>query len=279
MENKKILITGCAGSIGSELVRQLAPKNDVYGIDLNETGFYDLYEDLKYHESPFRGRVGDIRNRETLESVFNWFKPEVVFHAAAYKHVTPMEHNPREAVETNVIGTCNIVDAAHRHNVERLVFISSDKAVGSNSVMGCTKRLGELVVKNAGYVSVRFGNVLGSRGSVIPIWQSQLDRGLPLTVTDERMERFFMSIEDAVSLVIEAGEIGEPGQIVILDMGKPVNVLQTAKEVLQKLGHENYPIRMIGLRPGETLTEKIMSDEEEKVAIKKDKFFIINARN
>jgi FlaA1/EpsC-like NDP-sugar epimerase len=275
IQNKRILVTGGAGSIGAELVSQLAPENKIYILDQNETAMFDLYEEQRLLGFDVKGRVGDIRDRRTVEEVCESFKPEYIFHVAALKHVTPAEHYPDEAVGTNVIGTINLVKAAHKYGVEKFINISSDKAVNPNLVYGCTKRLGELIVKNAGYVSVRFGNVLGSRGSVVPIWQKQIDEGRPLTITDERMERYFMSIEDACNLVIKATEIGNPGEIMVMNMGKPVNVLQAAKEVLNKLGKQDYPIKTIGVRPGETLSEKLMTDDETQRAEEKDGFYII----
>ena len=274
MRGKRILITGAAGSIGSELVRQLACENQIYGLDINESGLFDVYEEQKLSGCKIKTRVGDIRNLHTVDLVMSDFKPEVIFHCAAYKHVTPMEHTPREAVETNVLGTINLVEAAKRYAIKQFVFISSDKAVNASSVMGVSKRMGELVVKNAGYVSVRFGNVLGSRGSLIPIWQRQADFEGPITVTDSQMERFFMTISDAVNLVIEAAQIGKPGEIVILDMGKRINILELAKKVIEESGRD-IPIKQIGVRPGETIKEKLMYEDEESAAVKKGRFYII----
>lgn len=275
MTDKKILITGGAGSIGSELVRQLAMNNQVYAIDMNETEMFDLYEELKSEGNPIKSRIGDIRNRETVEDVFENFMPEVVIHAAAYKHVTPMEHDPMEAVNTNIIGTNNLVRESKRAFIKKFINISTDKVVNGECIMGLTKKIAERIVHNAGYVSVRFGNVLGSRGSVIPIWQRQLDKGVPLTVTDPGMARYFMTIPEACSLVIKAIEIGQPGDKIVLDMGEKYNVLQVAKDILGKMNKSDYPIKMIGARPGESLTELLMTPEEEQKAIKKDEFYII----
>ena len=277
IRNKRILITGGAGSIGNELVRQLAPNNKIFILDFDETSTFDLTEELKQKGFWVNCRVGDIRNKETVTDVFSDFKPQIIFHAAAYKHVTPMEMYPEEAVETNILGTLNILKAAKKWEcTEKFIFISTDKAINSNSIMGATKRVGEIMVKNQGkgYVVVRFGNVLGSRGSVIPIWQRQIDKKEPLTITDEKMERYLMTIEDACSLVIEAAEQGRGGEIFILDMGSPVNVLGLAKRIIKESG-KKIGIKMIGIRPGETLTEKLMTEEEEKVAVKKGKFWIV----
>lgn len=277
LRNKRILITGGGGSIGSELVRQLCKHNKIFILDFNETATFDLTEELKLKGHWVYCRVGDIRNKETVDDVFSDFKPEIIFHAAAYKHVTPMQNYPEEAVQTNIIGTLNLIRAAKRWEcVKKFVFISTDKSIHSNSIMGATKRVGEIMVKNQGkgFIVVRFGNVLGSRGSVIPLWQNSINKGEPLNVTDERMERYFMTIPQACELVVEASEIGKGGEIIILDMGKPVNVLEVAKRVLEESG-SNVGIKMIGIRPGETLNEKLMTEEEEKIAIKKGKFYII----
>lgn len=269
----KILITGGAGSIGSELVRQLCIKNKLYIIDQNETGVHDLIEELLLKGHDVDGRVADVRDEDTVNYIFSQFRPEQVFHCAALKHVSPSEITPIEAIKTNVIGTWNIIDACNFYKA-KLINISTDKVIHSNSVMGTTKKLAEIMVKNAGFVSVRFGNVLGSRGSVIPIWQAQADKGEPLTVTHPDMERYFMTIPEACELVIKASKIGEAGQILIMDMGKPIKILNLAQEIIKRSG-KDIKIKMIGVRPGETLTEKLMTEEEERKAKKIDKFYII----
>jgi FlaA1/EpsC-like NDP-sugar epimerase len=269
---KRILITGIAGTIGSELARQLCKKNKVYGIDNNESGLADLMEELG-----IPGRVGDIRNETTVRDVFSDFKPEIVYHAAALKHVTAMELVPREAVMTNIIGTLNVIEYAKRWEcVEKFVFISTDKAVQSSSIMGATKRVGEIIVRNQGrgFVVVRFGNVLGSRGSVIPIWQRQINQKKPITVTSPEMTRYMMTIEQAVGLVIKAAEIGKGGEIICLDMGKKVNVLDLAKQIV-KDAQTDTPIKITGIRKGEQLTEQLMFLEEEQRAVRKGNFIII----
>lgn len=272
----RILVTGAAGSIGSELVRQCAANGDtVYCLDNNEVAVFDQIEELKLEGKDVCGRVGDIRNTDTLETVFSDFKPELVFHAAAYKCVTPMEQEPKESIDVNVIGTYNVMSAAKRHGVERLVYISTDKAASMNCVMGASKKMGEILARNFGYVAVRFGNVIGSRGSVIPLWQSQMSKGLPITITDERCERFFMSISDAVGLVREAASVGKPGEVMILDMGEPLKIIDVAKRILEDNPHRNHGYRIIGLRPGEYLTERLMTEEEEKRAERRGKFFVI----
>lgn len=280
LKDKRILVTGGAGSIGSELVRQLAVNNKVFILDTNETGAYDLTEELKQKGLWVHCRVGDVRDKETVHDVFSDFKPEVVFHAAAYKHVTPMQWYPEEAVSVNIQGTLNVVrEAKNWESLEKFVYISTDKVVNAQSVMGASKLMGEIIVRNQDhrFAVVRFGNVMGSRGSVLPIWEGQLERGEPLTVTDKDAERYMMSIPQAVTLIIEAGEKGTEGSIYILDMGERVNILQFAKDFLTKRGfpHGTEYIKLIGLRPGETLTEELMTEEEKKRAKKDGNFWII----
>jgi len=268
---KRILITGAAGSIGSELVKQLYKDYSIFGLDVNESGLHDLMVDYG-----ISGRVGDIRQKETVHDVFSDFKPQVVYHAAALKHVDMCERYPKECTNVNVNGTQNVVEESKKWEcVEKFVFISTDKAVQSNCYMGATKRLGEILVRNQGkgFVVVRFGNVLGSRGSVIPIWQRQLDNGKKLTVTDERMRRFTMTIEEACNLVIEASRKGVGGEIFVLDMGEQINVLELAKEIVAE--QRGKGIELIGIRPGEVLEERLMTEEEAVRAIKQDKFWII----
>lgn len=277
IQNKNILITGGAGSIGSELVRQLAKfDNRIFILDFNETALFDLIVEEQQKGHSVNGRVGNIRERDTLEDVFSDFKPDIVFHAAAYKHVTPMEMYPREAVETNIIGTLNVIEYAKKYEVKKFVFISTDKAVQSSSIMGASKRVSEIITRNQGqgFVVVRFGNVLGSRGSVIPIWQRQIDNKEKITITDPEMERYMMTIEEACNLVIEAAQVGDGGEIIILDMGQKIKILDLAKQIIAKSRSETE-IEVIGLRPGEQLSEKLMYEEEEKLAIKEGKFFII----
>lgn len=269
MKNKRILITGGAGSIGSELVRQLSKNNKIYVLDQNESGLFDLTDSLKGKK--VWGRVGDIRDYKTVRDVFEDFKPQIVFNAAALKHVPLMEYTPLEAIQTNVIGHYNLIHVSRIFEcVEKFIYISTDKVVSSNSIMGATKRLGEIITLNQGkgYVVVRFGNVMGSRGSLMTIWQRQADKGEPLNVTDERMERYMMTIPEACELVIKAAEEGKGGETYVMDMGKKYNILELAKQLTGKT-------KIIGIRPGETLTEELMFEEEKKRAVKKGKFFII----
>lgn len=275
MRNKRILITGGAGSIGSELARQLAPNNKIWILDQNETATFELRQELTSKGHWVFSRTGDVRDQNTVRDVFEDFKPQIVFHAAALKHVSPNEEYPLEAVQTNILGTLNVMSEAKRWEcLEKFVFISTDKVVNAHCVMGITKLCAESIVRRGGkkFVAVRFGNVMGSRGSLIPIWQKQIDQGEPITVTDSRMERYFMTIPEAVSLVIEAGQKGKNGEVWILDMGKRYNILELAKEIVGKTGNG---IKVTGIREGETLDEKLMTLEEEKLAILQDNFYII----
>ena len=274
LKNKRILVTGGGGSIGSEIVRQLAPKNKIFILDNNETASFDLAEELKQDGHWVEARIGDIRDKDTVRDLFEDFKPQYVFHAGAYKHVTPMEKYPLEAIQTNIIGTYNVMSEAKRWEcLEKFVFISTDKVVNGHSIMGATKRVGEIMVRNQGkgFIAVRFGNVLGSRGSVIPLWQNQINRGKPITVTDPRMKRYMMTIPQAVNLVIEASQLGKGGECFILDMGEQVNILELAKKILGK----EDGINIIGIRPGETLEETLMTSEEEASAVKTGNFYVL----
>lgn len=266
---QRILVTGAAGSIGSELVRQLHKDHIIYALDINETGINDLFVDYGVV-----GRVGNIRDYETVNDVFSDFKPDVVYHAAAYKTIEQMELMPLEAIKTNVIGTHNLLHCAGRFEVPRFVTISTDKVVNATSVMGQSKKLAETLTLNQGYTVVRFGNVLGSRGSILPIWERQINKGGPVTVTDVRMERFAMTIEEAVSLVIEAGNKSGGKEIWIMDMGEPIKILDLAKRIIQEARKE-IEIKIIGMRAGETLSERLMTVEEEAIATKQGRFFVI----
>lgn len=274
IKNKRILITGGAGSIGSELVRQLAPDNKIFILDQNETGAFDLREELNQDGYWVHSRTGDIRDKDVVSDVFEDFKPQYVFHAAALKHVTPNQEYPEEAIKTNALGTWNIIAESKRWEcLEKFVYISTDKVVNAHSIMGATKLLGEIMVRNQGkgFIAVRFGNVMGSRGSVIPLWQKQIEKGKPLTVTDKRMTRYMMSIPEAVNLVIKACIQGKGGECYILNMGEQVNILDLAEKILNKKGK----VKMIGIRPGETLDEKLMTLEEEKLSKKVGDFYVL----
>jgi len=280
MQNNRCLIFGGAGSIGSELVRQLAAtENHVYIFDNDETRFFDLFEELgqKYGQN-VHGRVGDVRDKDAVKETFREFKPDLVFIASAYKHVTPSAWNPREYTRVNIDGALNIIEARNELSDAFIVNVSTDKVVHANSIMGATKRVAELAVRDANGISVRFGNVMGSRGSVLEIWQRQIEKGEPLTVTDKDMTRYMMTIPEAVKLVIRAAEIGQSGDTVILDMGEKVNILQLAKDILKKAGKEEN-IKIIGARPGETLTESLMFPDEEARAERVEDFWIIHNSN
>ena len=263
-------MTGGAGSIGSELTRQLAKKNKVICLDQDETGVFDLKNELGIIPE-----IADIRNTRRLLDIFEKHRPQIVFHVAAYKHLSEFEGDHfEEIVDTNVIGTQNVIRAAKKIGVKKLVFISTDKAVNPTSLMGTTKLLGEIITKRSGYVVVRFGNVLGSRGSVIPIWLKQIQRGEPITVTDPRMERYFMTIEEACLLVIEAAKIGKSGETLILNMGKPIKIMDLARKILRDT-KSNVSIKITGAKQGEKTTEELMTSEEKQRAVKKGKFYII----
>ena len=280
MKNKRILITGGAGSIGSEIVRQLSERNKIYILDINESAIFDIVDEVGQENAT--GRVGDIRDYKTVKDVFDDFKPQIVFNCAAYKHVPLMEYTPLEAIQTNVIGHYNLIHVAKTWEcVEKFVFVSTDKVVSSRSIMGATKRLGEIITLNQGkgYIVVRFGNVMGSRGSLLKIWQRQMDKKQPLTVTDRRMERYMMTIPEACNLVIEACERGQGGETYVLDMGKKINVMELAERIVKESRYHGpsgrLAIEETGMRPGETLSEELMFEEEKKRATKEDKFYVI----
>lgn len=273
--NKTILVTGAAGSIGSEIVRQLCfyqPKKIIM-LDQGESPLYDLQMELKEKEKLHLTEtvIGDIRNLKRLEKVFNTFKPQLVFHAAAYKHVPLMEDNPSEAILTNVQGSKNLVDLADKYKVEKFVQVSTDKAVNPTNVMGCSKRIAEIYAQSMNetsetkFITTRFGNVLGSNGSVIPLFKRQIEAGGPITVTDKKITRFFMTIPEACQLVLEAGLMGEGGEIFVFDMGESVKIYDLALKMIKLSGLEvdkDIKIKITGLRPGEKLYEELLANEE-----------------
>ena len=272
-KGKVILITGAAGSIGSEIVRQLlrfSPEKLIL-VDQAESGLYDLEQELIEYSDSMDIVVGDIANLSRIDKIFSHFKPSMVFHAAAYKHVPLMEENPCEAIETNVQGTKNLVDLSDKYKVDKFVMVSTDKAVNPTNVMGASKRIAEVIAqhKNANsqtaFITTRFGNVLGSNGSVIPLFKRQIEKGGPLTVTHEEVTRFFMTIPEACQLVIEAGVMGGGGEIFVFDMGESVKIIDLARRVIKLSGFEpevDIKIKITGLRPGEKLYEEVLSDGE-----------------
>ncbi len=275
LKGKVILVTGAAGSIGSGMVLQIAKYEPsvLILLDQAESPLYDLQNELLYKFPNFKFEVvvGDIRNVERMKRVFDYFKPQYVFHAAAYKHVPLMENNPSEAIFTNVRGTKNLVDLSVIYNVEKFVMISTDKAVNPTNVMGASKRIAEIYAQAANensitkFVTTRFGNVLGSNGSVIPLFQRQIEQGGPITLTDERITRFFMTIPEACQLVLEAGSMGEGGEIFVFDMGESVKIIDLAKKMIKLSGLEigkDIEIKITGLRPGEKLYEELLAAEE-----------------
>lgn len=280
IKGKVVLVTGCAGSIGSEIVRQLLPYEPklLVGLDQAETPLASLGLSLRssVEEGIFLPIIGDIRDKAGLDQIFATYRPDYVFHAAAYKHVPIMEHFPAEAVRTNVEGTMQLADLAVDYDVHKFVMISTDKAVNPSNVMGASKRIAEIYVqalsKKAGhstqFITTRFGNVLGSNGSVIPIFKRQIEKGGPVTVTHKEVTRFFMTIPEACQLVLEAGAMGKGGEIFIFDMGEAVKIVDLARKMIQMAGQvpgQDIEIKFTGLRPGEKLYEELLDDAENQI--------------
>ena len=292
LRGKRVMITGAGGSIGSELVRQICrfEPAELILFGHGENSIYTLERELDrdWPEIRYHGVIGAIQNGARLDYVFNRYRPEVVFHAAAHKHVPLMEENPEEAIFNNVIGSRNLVQMALKYGVSHFVNISTDKAVNPTSVMGATKRLVEYLVQDAArragpnqrFVSVRFGNVLGSRGSVIPIFKAQIAAGGPVTVTHPDMVRYFMTIPEAAQLVLQASGHGQNGEIYILDMGEPVKIVDLARDLIRLSGLRpdvDIPIRFTGMRPGERLVEELMTEKEEGSRTRHEKIFVARA--
>lgn len=283
IENKVVFVTGGAGSIGSELARQIARHNPkkLVTIDINENDLYFLELDLKrkYKNLNLQSEICNIRERDKLNILFEQYKPQLVFHAAAHKHVPLMEHNPEEAIKNNIFGTKNMVDISNHHGVERFVLISTDKAVNPTNIMGATKRACELIVENMNkqsktkFMAVRFGNVLGSNGSVIPIFRKLINEGKNLTLTHPDITRYFMTIPEAAQLVIEAGALGKGGELFILDMGEPVRIIDLARTMIE-LSNSPVEIDIVGLRPGEKLYEELLYDVTKARKTENNKIFI-----
>jgi FlaA1/EpsC-like NDP-sugar epimerase len=272
---KKVLVTGGGGSIGSELCRQIAAHDPALLIifDIYENNAYDIQQELmrKYPSLNLEVLIGSVRNTARVESIFEKYRPDIVYHAAAHKHVPLMEASPGEAIKNNVMGTWKVAQAADKYHVERFVLISTDKAVNPTNVMGASKRICEMVIQminlhsETGFVAVRFGNVLGSNGSVIPLFKQQIAEGGPVTVTDPEVIRYFMSIPEAVSLVLQAGAYAQGGEVFVLDMGKPMKIVDLAENLIKLSGYrvgEDIEIRFTGLRPGEKMYEELLMKAE-----------------
>ena len=292
IENKVVLVTGGGGSIGSELCRQIMKFNpkELVIVDIYENNLYDIEQELRmnYPEAKIDAIVASVRDKERLNEIFEEFRPYLVFHAAAHKHVPLMETSPLEAIKNNVFGTYNVVNCADEYNVKRFILISTDKAVNPTNIMGATKRLCEMIVQaknkvsKTEYAAVRFGNVLGSNGSVIPLFKKQIASGGPITVTHKDITRFFMTIPEAVSLVLQAMSYAKGGEIFVLDMGEPVKIYDMAEKLIRLSGLEpnvDIEIKVTGLRPGEKLYEEILMDEEGLEATKHDKIHIAEPMN
>jgi FlaA1/EpsC-like NDP-sugar epimerase len=287
IKDKTILVTGGGGSIGSELCRQIAKFNPkkLLILDIYENNAYDLQMELNYSFPELNKEViiASIRDEKRMRDIFDKYKPEVVFHAAAHKHVPLMEDNPAEAIKNNVIGTYNVVKCSHEYGVKKFVQISTDKAVNPTNIMGATKRFCEIMIQaydaisSTEYVAVRFGNVLGSNGSVIPLFKKQIAHGGPVTVTDPEINRFFMTIPEAAQLVIQAGAMARGGEIFVLDMGEPVKIADLAKDLITLSGYKpdvDIKIKYTGLRPGEKLYEELLMNEVALTSTEHKKIFV-----
>jgi len=275
VNNKVVMVTGGGGSIGSELCRQIAgysPRKLII-FDVYENNAYDIQNELKrdYPELDLVVLIGSVRDSKRLDCIFNKYKPQIIYHAAAHKHVPLMEDSPNESIKNNVFGTLKTVECSHKYGAEKFVLISTDKAVNPTNIMGASKRICEMIVQSYNrkskteFVAVRFGNVLGSNGSVIPLFKEQISKGGPVTVTDPNIIRFFMTIPEAVSLVLQAGATAKGGEIFVLDMGNPVKILDLAENLIRLSGLTPYAdikIEFTGLRPGEKLYEEMLMDEE-----------------
>ena len=288
-QGKTILVTGAAGSIGSDIVRQLIPfdPQEILLLDQAETPLHDMciYIRKEHPETEFKSIIADVRNYERLAEIFEEYSPEVVFHGAAYKHVPMMEDNPIEAMHVNYLGTQNLVNLASKHQVNRFVFVSTDKAVNPTNIMGATKRSAEIFVQFVSrqknnktlFITTRFGNVLGSNGSVIPHFKKQILQNGPVTVTHPEITRYFMTIDEACQLVLEAGALGKGGEIFVFDMGNPVKIVDLAKQMIRLSGftpNVDINITYTGLRPGEKLYEELLADKENTLPTHHQKILI-----
>lgn len=293
LKGKRILITGAAGSIGSEIVRQLMKFETslVIMCDQSETGLHHLELELEenYKNSNFHAFIGDVKDLKRMEFMFNHFKPHYVYHAAAYKHVPMMEDNPAEAIKTNVLGTKTMADLSVKYGVLKFVMISTDKAVNPTNIMGASKRIAEIYVQSLNnandcttkFITTRFGNVLGSNGSVIPRFKEQIEKGGPVTVTHPEITRYFMTIPEACRLVLEAGNMGNGGEIFVFDMGKSVKIIELANKMIRLAGlvpNKDIQILFTGLRPGEKLYEELLNDNENTMPTHHEKIMIGKVR-
>ncbi|MGJ1450650.1 polysaccharide biosynthesis protein [Sphingobacterium spiritivorum] len=286
MYGKVILVTGAAGSIGSELARQISLQNydQLILIDQAESAIYDVQQTLlATHPERVHYIVGNVRDRLFMEEIFAQFRPDLVFHVAAYKHVPLMEQNPYEAILTNVIGTRNVADMAVKYKAKKFVMVSTDKAINPTNVMGATKRAAEIYVNSCqqqlqtAFIVTRFGNVLGSNGSVIPLFERQMEAGGPLTLTHPDITRYFMTIPEACQLVQEAGVMGKGGEIFVFDMGKSVKIIELAKRMIRLKGYrypEDIDIKITGLRPGEKIYEELLANNENTIRTHHEKIMI-----
>ena len=290
LKGKCVMVTGGAGSIGSEICRQVLAHGCGHLVifDIHENGLFALNEELKetYPADLYSLCVGSVRDMERLDEVMRQYRPEIVLHAAAHKHVPMMELNPMEAIKNNVFGTKNVLDCCAADGVQRFLLISTDKAVNPTNIMGATKRMAELLVQSMNgkggceMAAVRFGNVLGSNGSVVPTFRKQIEAGGPVTVTDKEMRRYFMTIPEAVSLVLTAGTLAKGGEIFVLDMGKPIKIYDLACNMIRLAGFEpevDIPIEIIGLRPGEKMFEEIALDSESVDKTSREKIFVLRS--
>lgn len=291
LKGKRVLVTGAGGSIGSELCRQIVKMSptSLTLLGKGENSIYEIERELRenYKSLSIEPIIADVRDKERINLIFSQIKPQVVFHAAAHKHVPLMESQPIEAVRNNIFGTKTVAEAADRAGVEAFVMISTDKAVNPTSVMGATKRVAELIIQNISklsktkFVVVRFGNVLGSRGSVIPLFKKQIAKGGPVTITHPDMTRYFMTIPEASQLVLQAGAIAKGGEVFVLDMGEPVKIVDMACDLIELSGlvpHEDIKIEFSGLRPGEKLFEELLTAEEGTSSTKHQKIFVANLK-
>ena len=288
IENKVILVTGGGGSIGSEICRQVALHNpkQLIIVDIYENNAYDIQMELKrnYPDLDLVTLIASVREKKRIQEIFEQYRPDIVYHAAAHKHVPLMEDSPNEAIKNNVLGTYNVAEAADKYHVKKMVLISTDKAVRPTNVMGASKRICEIIIQvfaqfsKTEYAAVRFGNVLGSNGSVIPLFRKQIEKGGPVTVTDPEIIRYFMTIPEAVNLVLLCGAYAKGGEIFILDMGEPVKILDLAKKMIRLSGHvpgEDIKIEFTGLRPGEKLYEELLIDEKNLVETENKRIFVV----